>query len=122
MGSLDHLPDVGETAPGASASSPALPGGGEDASGPAIAHPRAKANMLEVRALGKRAISPVGSMAEVEQVAVGTTQLPPQRTEGASGFVEDQPTPVDTEAAPLPPPLPSQRRVIVPKRLQPRLR
>ena len=51
-GPLDHLPDIGEMVPGASASSPVLLGG------------------------GKRIVSPVGSTAAVEQVAVGATQLP----------------------------------------------
>ena len=75
---MDHLPDVGGTALGASANSPTfLGGGGEDASGPAIARPEAEANTPEARALGKRAVSPVGSTAEVEQVAAGVTQLPP---------------------------------------------
>ena len=67
-GTLDHLPDVRGTALGASASSPAfLGGGGEDASGPVIARPRAEADTPKARALGKRAVSPVGSMVEVEQ-------------------------------------------------------
>ena len=77
-GPLDHLPDVGETALGASASRPALPGGGaEDASGQAIARPEAEADTPEAWELGKRAVSPVGSMTAVEQVAAGVTQLPP---------------------------------------------
>ena len=76
-GPLDHLPDVGRTALGASASSPAfLGGGGEDASGPAITCPRAKADAPEARALGKRAVSSVGSMAEVEQATARATQPP----------------------------------------------
>ena len=77
-GPLDHLPDVGETALRASASRPTLPGGGgEDSSGPAIACPGAEADTPEARALGKRVVSPVGSTAEVEQMTVGATQLPP---------------------------------------------
>ena len=77
-GPLDHLPDVGETALGASVSSPAFPGGGGDgAPGSAIAHPAFEADTPEVRALGKRAISPVGSLAVVEQATVGAMQLPP---------------------------------------------
>ena len=60
-GPLDHLPDVGETTLGASANSPAFPGGGGDgAPGSAIAHPTSKANTPEVRALGKHAVSPMG--------------------------------------------------------------
>ena len=119
-GPLDHLPDIGETVPGASASSPTLPGGGGGAVlGSAIARPGAEADTPKARALGKRVVSPVGSTAAVEQVAAGATQLHPQRTEGAPGSVEDRPVPADTEAMPLPPPLPSpsQRRVAVPKGL-----
>ena len=78
--------------------------------------------MPEAWALGKRAISLVGSIATVEQVAAGAMQLPPQRTEGAPGSVEDRLAPADTEVVPLPPPPPSQRRVAVPKRLQPHSR
>ena len=71
-GPLDHLPDVGETALEASASSPAFPGGGGDgAPGSAIAHPTSEANTPELRALGKRAVSPVGSTVVVEQAVVG---------------------------------------------------
>jgi len=77
-GSLDHLPDVGETAIGASASSPTLPGGGGDgASGSAIAHPASEADTPELRALGKRAVRTLGSTVVVEQAAVDATQLPP---------------------------------------------
>ncbi|XP_066373569.1 uncharacterized protein [Miscanthus floridulus] len=55
-------------APRALVSSPAFPGGGgEDASGPAIARPRAEADTPEARTLGKRAVSPMGSTAEVVQ-------------------------------------------------------
>ena len=83
-GPLDHLPDVGETALGASASSPVFPGGGgEGASGSAITHPGSEADAPEVRALGKRAVSPVGLMAEVGQATAGAMQLSPQRIEGA---------------------------------------
>ena len=78
-GPLDHLPDIRETAPGASVSSPASLGGegGEGASGLVIACPRAKADTPETRASGKRAISPMGSMVEVEWATAGTTQPPP---------------------------------------------
>ena len=117
---LDHLPDVGGTALGVSASGPAfLGGGGEGASGLVIACPRAEADMPKARALGKRAISPMGLMMEVEQVAAGATQLPPQKIEGAPEFGEGRLAPADTEAV-LPPPL--QRRVAVSKRLHPRSR
>ena len=122
-GPLDHLPDIGEKVPVASASSPVLPGrGGGVVPGSAIARPRAEADTPEARALGKRAVSLVGSAAAVEQVAAGAMQLPPQRTEGASRSVEDQPAPMNTAVVPLSPPLPAQTRVAVPKRLQPRSR
>ena len=122
-GPLDHLPDVGGTALGASASSPVLPGGGgEGASRPVTACPKAKADTLEARALGKHAVSPVGSTAVVEQAAVGAMQLRPQRVEGAPESDEGQLAPVDTRAMPPPPPPPLQRRVTVPKWLQPRSR
>ncbi|XP_066308053.1 uncharacterized protein [Miscanthus floridulus] len=120
-GPLDHLPDIGETGPGASASSSVLLGGGGGAVlGLAIACPEAKADTPEAQALGKRAVSPVGLTAVVEQVVAGATQLPPQRTEGAPGSVEDRPAPANTEVVPLPPPPPLQMRVAVPNRLQPR--
>ena len=94
-GPLDHLPDVVEVVPGALASSSALPGGGGEVDlGSAVTRPRAEADTLGARALGKRAVSPVGSTAEVEQA----------RVEGASEFVGGRPTPVDTEVVPLPSP------------------
>ncbi|XP_066322861.1 uncharacterized protein [Miscanthus floridulus] len=69
---------------GASVSSPMfLGGGGEDASGSTIACPRAEADAPKARALGKHVVSPVGSTAEVEQVAVGAMRPPPHRVEGA---------------------------------------
>ncbi|XP_066354536.1 uncharacterized protein [Miscanthus floridulus] len=78
--------------PRASVSSPVfLGGGGGDALGPAIARPGAEADMPEARALGKLAISPVGSTTEVEQAAVGATQPPPQRVEGAPESSEEAP-------------------------------
>ena len=74
QGPLDHLPDVRETMLGASASSPALPGEGGDADpGSAVVHSGAEADTPEARALGKRAISPAGSLAAVEQVEAGAT-------------------------------------------------
>ena len=122
-GPLDHLPDVGETVPEASVSSPVLPGGGGDASGPAIAHPGAKADMPMAWALGKRTISPVGSTVEVEWAMVGVTQRPPQRVEGASESGEGRPAPADIEAVPPPPPPPLQRtRDAVRKQLCPHSR
>ena len=108
-GPLDHLPDIRETVPGASASSLTSPGGGgEGALGLAIARPGAEADTPEAWALGKRAVSPVGSMAEVEQVVAGATQLPPQGTEGA--------------LLPPPPPPSSRMRDTVRKLLCPRSR
>ncbi|XP_066347807.1 uncharacterized protein [Miscanthus floridulus] len=85
---------------------PASPGGeGEDASGLAIAHPRAEADVPKARALGKRAVSLVGSMAEVEQAVAGATQPPSPRVEGASESGEGRPAPANTEVVPPPPPL-----------------
>ena len=122
-GPVDHLPDVVEVAPGALASSLALLGGGGEADpGSAIARSRAEADMPGARALGKHAVSPVGSAAMVERVAAEATQLPPQRTEGAPRSIEDQPAPMDTEVMPLPPPPPLQTRVTVVKWLPPRSR
>ena len=66
-GPLDHLPDIGETVPGALACSPALPGGGRGADPrSAIARSRAEADMPEARALGKCTVSLVGSAAVAE--------------------------------------------------------
>ena len=122
-GPLDYLPDVGEIVPGASASSPALPGGGGGGiPGSATAYSASEADTPELWALGKRAVSPLGSTVVVEQAAVEATQLPPQRVEGASESDEGRLAPVNTGAMSLPPPLPLQRRVAVPKRLQPRSR
>ena len=97
-------------------------GGGDGAPGSAIAHPASEADTPEVRALGKRAVSLVGSSAVVEQAALGATQLPPQRVEGAPESDEGRLASVDTGAVPPPSPPPLQRRVAVPKRLQPRSR
>ena len=69
QGPLDHLPDVEETAPGALASNPVLPGGGGADLGSAIACLGAEADTPEERALGKRVVNPVGSAAVVVQVA-----------------------------------------------------
>ena len=121
-GPLDHLPDIGETAPRASVSSPALPGGAVDASRPATACPEAEANTPEAWALGKCAVSPVGSTAEVERVAAGATQLPPQRTEGVPESGEGRLALADTEVVPPPLAPPLQRQVAVPKRLHPHSR
>ena len=121
---LDYLPDIEETAPGASASSPALPGGGggDSAPGSTIAHPASEADTPELQALGKRAISPSGSMVVTEQAAAGATELPPQGVEGAPEPDKGRPAPVDVGAVPPPPPRSLQRRTAVPKWLQPRSR
>ncbi|XP_066351323.1 uncharacterized protein [Miscanthus floridulus] len=76
--------------------------------------------MPEARVVGKRAISPLGSAAMVEQAAVEAMPPPLQRTEGAPGSIEDRPAPMDTEATPLPPPPPLQTRFAMAKRLPPR--
>ena len=106
-GPLDYLPDVEETVLGASASSPALPGGGggDSALGSAIAHPASEANTPDLRASGKRAVGPSGSTVVTEKAAAGATQLPPQEVEGAPESDEGRLAPVDTGAVPLPPPL-----------------
>ena len=120
-GSLDHLPDVVEVAPGVSVSIPAPPGsGGEADPGPAVARSGAEADTPEARALGKRAASPVSSAVAAELVAVEATPPAPQRTERAPGSAEDRPAPMDTEATPLPPPLPLRMRFAMAKRLPPR--
>ena len=85
--------------------------------GSAIARSGAEADTPGARALGKRAVSPVGSTAMVEQVVAEVTQPPSQRTDGVPGSFEDRPAPMDTEAMPLPPPPPLQTRVAMPKRL-----
>ncbi|XP_066385238.1 uncharacterized protein [Miscanthus floridulus] len=109
-----------EVAPGVSASSPAPLGrGGEMDPGPTVACSGAKADTPEARALGKRAISLVGSAAVVEQVAVEATPPPLQRTEGAPRSAEDRPAPMDTEATPLPPPPPLRMRLIFLSRKRP---
>ena len=77
--------------------------------------------MPKERALGKRAINPVGSTTAVVVVAAELTQLLSQSTEGAPGSVEDRPAPTDM-AVVLQPPPPLQTRVTVPKRLLPRSR
>ena len=76
-GPLDHLPDIVEVVPEAMASSSALLGGGGEADpGSTVARSGAEADTPEARALGKCAVSPVGSAAAVEQVAAEATQLP----------------------------------------------
>ncbi|XP_066324418.1 uncharacterized protein [Miscanthus floridulus] len=103
-------------------SSPEFPGGGgEDTSGPAITRPGAEADAPEAWALGKRAVSSVGSTAEVEQATAGAAQPPLRMVEEAPVSDEGRPAPADTEAVPPPPPPPLQRRDAVLKRLCPRL-
>ena len=75
------------------------------------ARPTAEADMPETRALGKRAVSPLGSTAEVEQAAAGPA---PPRVEQAPESGEGRLASEDTGAAP-PPSL--QRRDAVRKRL-----
>ena len=99
-----------------------LGGGGEDASGLAIARSEAEADTPEARALAKRAVNPMGSTVEVERAMAGATQPPPLRVEGVPESGEGRPAPADTEVVPPPPPPPLQRRVVVPKRLHPRSR
>jgi len=88
----------------------------------AIARLGAEADTPKERALGKRAVSLVGSTAAVVQVVAELTQLLPQSTEGAPGSVEDRPAPTDMAVVLQPPPPPLQTRVAVPKRLLPRSR
>ncbi|XP_066323929.1 uncharacterized protein [Miscanthus floridulus] len=104
-----------------SPSTPALPGGGGEADpGSAVAGSRAEADTPETRVLGKRAVSPLGSAAVVEQAVVEATPPPLQRTEEAPGSIEDRLAPMDTEATPLPPPPPLRTRFAMAKRLPPR--
>ncbi|XP_066392786.1 uncharacterized protein [Miscanthus floridulus] len=74
-----------------------------------ITRPRAKANTPKARALGKCAVSPVGSTAEVEQAAARAMQPPLQRVKGASESSEGWPAPADMGAMPSPLPPPLQR-------------
>ena len=77
-------------------------GGGEDASGLAIARSRAEADTPEARALVKCAVNPIGLTVEVERVMVGATQPPPRRVEGAPEPGEGRPASTDTEVVPPP--------------------
>ena len=96
---MDHLPNVRDTVP------------------------RAEADTPKARALGKRAVSTMGSTVEVELAMAGVIQLPPHRAEGASESSEGRPVPADTVAVPLPPPPPPLRtRDAVRKLLLPRSR
>ena len=120
---MDYLPDVVEVMPEALASSSAPPGGGGEADpGPAVARSGAEADTPEARALGKLAVSPVGSVAVAERVAAEATPPALQRIEGAPGSTEDRPASMDTEATPLPPPSPLRMRFAVAKRGPPRSR
>ena len=104
-GTLDYLPDVREVAPGVPLGDVRLV---------------VEDDTPETRVLGERAVSPVGSAAEVEPTTVGATPLSPRRVEEVPGSGGGQLAPVDTEAVLLPPPPPLQRRLAVPKRLHPR--
>ncbi|XP_066361032.1 uncharacterized protein [Miscanthus floridulus] len=121
-GPLDHLPDVRETAPRASVSELASSrGGGEGASGLAIARLGAGADTPETQASGKRAVSLMGSMAEVERATAGATQPTPQRAEEALKLGEGRLVPADTGVVPpLPPPPLLRMRDAVRKLLCPR--
>ncbi|XP_066311487.1 uncharacterized protein [Miscanthus floridulus] len=78
--------------------------------------------MPEARVSEERAVSPMGPTVEVEQATVGPTPSSPRRVEKVPGSGGGQLAPVDTEAAPLPPPALLQRRLAVSKRLHPRSR
>ena len=114
---LEHLPDIRELLPRASARSLTPLGGGVP--GPVAARPGAEADMPEARVSEERAVSSMSSTVEVERATVGATPLSPRRVEEVPGFDGDQLAPVDTEAAPLPPPPSLQRRLAVSKRLHP---
>ena len=86
-GTLDHLPDVREVAPGESLVDVHL--------------------VVEGDTPETRAVSPVGSAEEAEEATPGAAQPSLRTVEGVPGSGGDQPVPVDTEAVP-PPPL--QRR------------
>ena len=53
--------------------------------GPVITHPGSEADAPEARALGKRAVSPVGSTAEVGQASAGAMQPSPWRPAATGG-------------------------------------
>ena len=117
---LEHLPDIRELLPGAPARSLTPLGGGVP--GPVAARPGAEADTPEARVSEERAVSPMSSTVAVERATVGATPLSPRRVEEVPGSGGGQLAPVDTEAAPLPPPPPLQRRLAVSKRLRPRSR
>jgi len=117
---LEHLPDIRELLPGAPARSLTPLGGGVP--GPVAARPGAEADTPEARVSEERAVCPMSSTVEVERATVGATPLSPRRVEEVPGSDGGQLAPVDTEAAPLPPPPPLQRRLAVSKRLHPRSR
>ena len=119
---LGHLPDIREMVPGAPARSLTPLGGGGGVPGPVATRPGAEADTPEARVSEERAVSPMGSTAEVERVTVGATPLSPRRVEEVPGSDGGQLALVDTEAALPPPPLPLQRRQAVSKRLHPRSR
>ena len=88
-----------------------------------IAYSGAEADTPETWALGKRAVSPMGSTVEVERATTGAIQPPPERAEGESESSEGWPALADTVAVPLPPPsLPLRTRDAVRKLLCPHSR
>ncbi|XP_066320611.1 facilitator of iron transport 1-like [Miscanthus floridulus] len=90
---------------GASVGGPTSQGGGGDSDSRQMsACPTAEADTPKTRVLGKRAVSPLGSTAEVEQAAAGPA---PPGVERAPESGEGRPASADTGAVP-PPPL--QRR------------
>ncbi|XP_066365205.1 uncharacterized protein [Miscanthus floridulus] len=100
-GPLDRLPDVREMVLGVSAGGPASQGGGGDGDSRQMsARPTVEADTPEMRALGKHAVSPLGSTAEVEQAAAGPA---PPGVERAPESGEGRPASADMGAAPLPP-------------------
>ena len=101
-GTLDHLPDVTEVAPGVSLVDARL--------------------VVEDDTPETRAVSPVGSAEEVEQATPGAAESSLRTVEGVPGSGGDQPVPADTEAVLPPPPPPLQRRDAMQKRLLPRSR
>ena len=94
-GTLDHLPDIKEVAPGVSLGDICLV---------------VEDDTPEARVLGKRTVSPVSLAAEVGRATAGAPQPSLRTVEGVPGSGGDQPVPVDTEAVPPPPPPPLQRR------------
>ncbi|XP_066344259.1 uncharacterized protein [Miscanthus floridulus] len=97
--------------PGAPARSLTPLGGGRGVPGPVAARPGAEADMPEARVSEERAVSSMGPTVEVERAMGGPTPSSPRRVEEVPGSDGGQLAPVDTEAAPLPPPALLQRRL-----------